>query len=96
MSYVNQNVNRYYANLAYKQSPDYEREMFERGLQQQEQSRRQFDSETARQGQERKYGVLSGLLGKSGGMSGGGMGGYGGFGGGFGHSVGNDGKVARF
>jgi hypothetical protein len=39
------------------------REAHERGLQMQEQQRRLFDSETARQLGEKKYGVLSGLLG---------------------------------
>jgi hypothetical protein len=51
---------------AYKQSPDYEREMYERGLQQQESQRRMYDSQTARQSQERKYGVLDGLMKKIG------------------------------
>ena len=39
------------------------REMYERGLQGQEQQRRQYDSETARQMGAKKYDVLSGLLG---------------------------------
>lgn len=43
----------------YMFSPEYEREQFERGLQQQEQQRRMYDSETQRQ----KFGVLRGLLG---------------------------------
>jgi hypothetical protein len=44
------------------------REMYERGMQTQEQQRRQYDSETARQMSDKKYDVLSGLLnGKMGG-----------------------------
>lgn len=57
-----------------------DREMYERSLQQAEQQRRQYDSETARQSQDRKYGVLSGLISKIGG--GPSYGGYDGFGGG--------------
>ena len=38
------------------------REMFERGLLGQEQSRKQYDSETARQVGAQKYNVLGGLL----------------------------------
>lgn len=51
---------------AYMSSPEYEREQFERGLQSQEQQRRQYDSETARHSQQQKYGVLGGLIGKMG------------------------------
>lgn len=51
---------------AYMGSPEYEREQFERGLQSQEQQRRAYDSETARQGQQQKYGVLGGLIGRMG------------------------------
>jgi hypothetical protein len=58
---------------AYQQSPDYQREMYERGLQQQEQQRRMYDSQTARQSQERKYGVLDGLMKKIGQGDGAGM-----------------------
>jgi hypothetical protein len=35
----------------------------ERNLQASEQARRQYDSETARAGQQQKYGLLSNLLG---------------------------------
>ena len=42
-----------------------EQQGFERGILQQEQNRRQFDSETQREGQKMKYGVLGGLLGGS-------------------------------
>ena len=48
---------------AYLASPERDREMFERGLQSQEQQRRAYDSETARQSQQQKYGILGGLLG---------------------------------
>jgi hypothetical protein len=41
----------------------YDQQEHEKGLQAQEQARRQYDSETARMGQEKKYGVLSSLLG---------------------------------
>lgn len=46
-------------------TPEYEREQFERGLLTQEQQRRQYDSETARETakmQGQKYGILGGLL----------------------------------
>lgn len=43
---------------AYRESVEGEREMYERGLQQDEQKRRQYDSETQRS----KYGLLSNLL----------------------------------
>jgi hypothetical protein len=76
------------ARSDYYESPEGQREMYERSLQQQEQQRRMYDSQTARQSQERKYGVLSGLVS--------GMGG--GFGGGmqpFGISVGKTGQFTR-
>jgi hypothetical protein len=47
---------------AYGQSVEGQREAYERSLQQGEQQRRMYDSETARQSQERKYGVLDGLV----------------------------------
>ena len=62
---------------SYRQSPDYEREMHERSLQMQEQQRRKFDSDTARQAQERRYSVLDGLTRRAFG----GMGAYGPMGG---------------
>lgn len=46
-------------------TPEHEREQFERGLLSQEQQRRQYDSETARESakmQGQKYGILGGLL----------------------------------
>lgn len=46
-------------------TPEYEREQFERGLLSQEQQRRQYDSETARESakmQGQKYNILGGLL----------------------------------
>lgn len=64
---------------AYQQSVEGQREMYERSLQQQEQQRRMYDSETARKSQDQKYGVLGGLLSKMGG--GPSYGGYGGMGG---------------
>lgn len=52
-------------NIAGEYGRDLARERHEMGLQQQEQSRRQYDSETAR----RKAGILGGLLtGRIGGM----------------------------
>lgn len=50
------------ARSDYYESPEGQREMYERSLQQQEQQRRMYDSQTARQAQERKYGVLAGLV----------------------------------
>lgn len=41
----------------------YDQQEHEKGLQAQEQARRQYDSETARMGQQQKYGLLSNLLG---------------------------------
>lgn len=79
-SEVSEDADRQRSLLVYRQSPEYEREMYERGLQQSEQQRRQYDSETARQSQDRKYGVLSGLISKMG--NGPSNGGYDGFGGG--------------
>lgn len=51
-----------------QQGADWERgrEMYERGLQQQEQQRRAYDSETARRMGEQKNSVLSGLIGQIG------------------------------
>jgi len=43
----------------YAMSPDGDQQMFERGLQQQEQNRRAYDSQTQRQ----KFGLLTNLLG---------------------------------
>lgn len=43
----------------YDMSPDGEQQTFERGLQQQEQNRRAYDSQTQRQ----KFGLLTNLLG---------------------------------
>lgn len=43
----------------YDMSPDGEQQIFERGLQQQEQNRRLYDSQTQRQ----KFGLLTNLLG---------------------------------
>lgn len=54
------------ARSDYYESPEGQREMYERSLQQQEQQRRMYDSQTARQSQERKYGVLDGLIKKMG------------------------------
>lgn len=79
-SEVSDDVARQRAQAIYRQSPEYDREMYERGIQQSEQQRRQYDSETARQSQDRKYGVLSGLISKIG--NGPSYGGYDGFGGG--------------
>lgn len=48
-----------YAKTMYDMSPDGEQQIFERGLQQQEQNRRLYDSQTQRQ----KFGLLTNLLG---------------------------------
>ena len=72
----------------YAATPDYAREMHERGLQMQEQQRRQYDSETARIGQDKKYSVLSGLMSRMGG-------GMGSPGGGYGFHVDGSGKMTR-
>lgn len=47
------------AKRLYDMSPDGDQQLFERGLQQQEQGRRMYDSQTQRQ----KYGLLNNLLG---------------------------------
>lgn len=49
-------------NAAFAYGRDYDQQEHEKGLQAQEQQRRQYDSETARMGQEKKYGLLGGLL----------------------------------
>ena len=49
-------------NLAFGYGREYDQQEHEKRLQAQEQQRRQYDSETARQGQEKKYGLLGGLL----------------------------------
>ena len=57
---------------AYRQQ-EIGRENHERSLQSQEQQRRQYDSASAREGQQQKWGVLGGLLkglGNNSGMSG--------------------------
>lgn len=48
-----------HAKRMYDESADGEQQIFERGLQQQEQNRRMFDSQTQRQ----KFGLLNNLLG---------------------------------
>jgi hypothetical protein len=50
-------------NMAAEYGLMYDQQEHEKGLQQQEQQRRSYDSETARMGQEQKYGVLGQLLG---------------------------------
>lgn len=60
-------------NEAYARQKEQQQTAHEQGLQMAEQQRRSFDSDTAREAQKEKYGVLRGLLG--GGMMGGGMGG---------------------
>lgn len=62
-SSVQADIDRQDAMRAYRGSVDGEREMYERGMAQEEQRRRQYDSETQRMGQDKKYGVLSSLLG---------------------------------
>ncbi len=49
-------------NNAFYFGRDYDQQEHEKRLQAQEQQRRQYDSETARQGQEKKYGLLGNLL----------------------------------
>lgn len=80
MGQAEADLNALRAKSAYYNSVEGDREMYERGLQQSEQQRRQYDSETARQSQDRKYGVLGGLISKMG--NGPSYGGYDGFGGG--------------
>lgn len=58
---VDQQMARNNQMQAHRQSADYEREMYERGLQMQEQRRRMYDSETARQAQDKRFSVLDGL-----------------------------------
>lgn len=52
-----------YNAMLYGMTPDGMQQNHERTLQQQEQQRRMYDSETARQSQQQKFGVLGGLLG---------------------------------
>ena len=52
-------------NMAGAYGQEMQRQQHESGLQSQEQRRRQYDSETARMGQEKKYGLLGNLLGAS-------------------------------
>lgn len=49
-------------NLAFSYGREYDQQEHEKQLQAQEQQRRQYDSETARMGQDKKYGLLGGLL----------------------------------
>lgn len=72
---VNEQLARTQQMQAYRQSPEYEREMYERGLQQQEMKRRENADKMAGEAQQQKYGVLSGLVQKMGGDN---FGGYGG------------------
>lgn len=50
-------------NDAFAYGRQWDQQEHEKGLQQQEQQRRQYDSETNRMGQEQKYGLLGNLLG---------------------------------
>lgn len=52
-------------NIAGAYGQEMQRQQHESGLQSQEQQRRMFDSQTARMGQEKKYGLLGNLLGAS-------------------------------
>jgi hypothetical protein len=49
-------------NAAFYFGREYDQQEHEKNLQAQEQQRRQYDSETARMGQDKKYGLLGGLL----------------------------------
>lgn len=49
-------------NLAFAYGRDYDQQEHEKRLQAQEQQRRAFDSETARQGQDKKWNVIGNLL----------------------------------
>lgn len=51
-------------NAAFQYGREFDQQEHEKQLQAQEQQRRQYDSETARMGQEQKYGLLGGLLGQ--------------------------------
>lgn len=61
-SSVQADIDRQDAMRAYRGSVDGDREAYERRMAETEQQRRQFDSETQREGQQMKYGVLSSLL----------------------------------
>lgn len=65
---IQNNINAGLAQQAQQGQQDAAREAHERSLQMAEQQRRQYDSETARESQKQKYGVLGGLLGGMGGM----------------------------
>lgn len=52
-------------NMAYMHGRQFDQEEHEKNLQRQEQQRRMYDSETARQSQQQKFGLLGGLLGGS-------------------------------
>lgn len=54
-----------YNTLLYGMTPEGTQQSHERALQQQEQQRRAYDSETQRMGQQQKYGLLGGLLGSN-------------------------------
>lgn len=64
-------------NIAGAYGRDLSREQHEQGLQQSEQSRRQYDSETARMMGMKKLGVLRGLMSGRSQVGGSGMGSYG-------------------
>jgi len=59
----NANTNQQGQNAAYAYGRQYDQEEHEKALQQQEQQRRQYDSETTRMGQTQKFNVLGNLLG---------------------------------
>lgn len=59
----NDSLMRQGEDAAFEYGRQWDQQEHEKGLQQQEQQRRQYDSETARMGQQQKYGVLSHLLG---------------------------------
>ena len=49
-------------NAAFAYGRDYDQQEHEKRLQMEEQQRRTYDSQTARMGQDKKYGILSNLL----------------------------------
>ena len=59
---IENNINNGIADQQQRDAQDREREQYERGLQQQEQQRRAYDSESQRQLGQQKFNVLGNLL----------------------------------
>lgn len=58
----NDDMRRQGENAAFAYGREYDQQEHEKNLQAQEQQRRQYDSETARIGNQQKYGLLGNLL----------------------------------